>query len=252
MLGPMGGEQEIVECGLSDYEVIHSPPGSPTSARDTEEFCRKALEEDADIIVFVGGDGTARDVTGVVDRNIPVLGVPAGMKMYSGGVFASSPEAAAAVLDSFGSSSQISLEEADVVDADEISMSRGGSLRLVNYGKALVPGSGGVVACPKFDMGGSPDSSDIVEYIIDNMRDGVAYVVGTGRTCKSLVRALGEETNEFGVDIVLGGRVVVRDATEERIFNEVSRRESVAILSPIGGQGGFILGRGGTGRSAGG
>ncbi|GGM73918.1 ATP-NAD kinase [Thermogymnomonas acidicola] len=236
--GPMG-EQEIVECGLSDYEVIHSP-GSPTSARDTEEFCRKALEEDADIIVFVGGDGTARDVTGVVDRNIPVLGVPAGMKMYSG-VFASSPEAAAAVLDSFGSSSQISLEEADVVDADEISMSRG-SLRLVNYGKALVPGSGGVVACPKFDMG-SPDSSDIVEYIIDNMRDGVAYVVGTGRTCKSLVRALGEETNEFGVDIVLGGRVVVRDATEERIFNEVSRRESVAILSPIGGQG-FILGRG--------
>ncbi|MGV9305084.1 ATP-NAD kinase family protein [Nonomuraea sp. NPDC003727] len=71
------------------------PVGVATTARDTR-LAVGALA-DVDLLLFTGGDGTARDVLdavgGLGDQAPPVLGIPAGVKVYSG-CFAVSPAAA--------------------------------------------------------------------------------------------------------------------------------------------------------------
>jgi len=78
------------------YECLSHPPESrkETSSTDTKAVVKIMLGRGIDLLVFVGGDGTARDVVEVLDREVPVLGIPSGVKMYSG-IFAASPEAAA-------------------------------------------------------------------------------------------------------------------------------------------------------------
>jgi len=84
------------------------------TARVVEAFV--AGDDPVDLVLFVGGDGTATDVATVLERTgaeIPMLGVPAGVKVYSS-VFAVSPEDAAAVAATFSRT-----ERREVMDIDE-------------------------------------------------------------------------------------------------------------------------------------
>src|SRR5690606_20787525 len=129
--GPMG-EEELARASWPAYTVAYEG-GIPSSADDTKAACRRFVEDGAELILFCGGDGTARDVWDEVGSRVPILGIPAGVKMYSG-VFAVTPAAAAAVL----CSGSAALRDAEVMDVDEEAY-RNGTLHAKLYGYARVP-----------------------------------------------------------------------------------------------------------------
>ncbi|WP_062662295.1 ATP-NAD kinase family protein [Aeropyrum camini] len=212
----------------------------PTTAHDTVR-CARALQDRVDLLIFVGGDGTARDILNAVDMRLPVLGIPSGVKVYSS-VFAVNPQAAARVVIAF-LEGRARLEERLVVDVDEEEFRRD-RLVLRTFGKLLVPAAEGVVESPK-TMGGGEGVEDIARFFADELyRDCTLYILGPGQTVARIAEYLGVKKTLLGVDALHNRRLVGRDLDEKSLLELTERYpRSVLVLSPIGGQG-FILGRG--------
>jgi predicted polyphosphate/ATP-dependent NAD kinase len=231
--GPMGSvemEQAGISCSVSYY------PGNPSSREDTVNFIHSV--EDADLICFVGGDGTARDVL-TAGTSLPVLGVPSGVKMYSS-VFAMNIKNAVEVFNRV-CSQDTNYIEAEVDDIDEEKY-RAGILQVKKFGELRVPDTGGMVISSKAEY---PESSafDIAEYLIDNMDTENYYIIGPGSTCKAVLQSLGMHTNMLGFDIIRDKKLIAMDAGEDKIYHFADTGKSKLIISVIGGQG-FLLGRG--------
>jgi len=119
------GEEALIHAGIDDYEVVYNVHKERTDATDTVAACQVFAGRGVDLVLFCGGDGTARDIYSVVGDRIPILGIPAGVKMYSS-VFAITPEAAAKILQGgIGERREIHIRDAEVVDVDEESYRRG-------------------------------------------------------------------------------------------------------------------------------
>lgn len=245
--GIMGYEEARKALGALDVEELSCVPRGlwPTTAHDTRRCARMMVQAGVDILVFVGGDGTARDIYESVGREVPVLGVPAGVKVYSA-VFAVNPEAAAEVVLSF-LSGRADLQERDVVDVDEDEFRRG-RLVLRRYGSLLVPVSEGVVPSSKETSRGG-DAEGIAEFILDNLvKPCTLLILGPGTTTSRIADAMGAPKTLLGVDVYHEGRPVALDVNEEELYSIVRRHVAkkgkvYLVLSPIGGQG-YILGRG--------
>jgi NAD+ kinase len=227
---PMG-ETVAREAGF-DPTVLTDPPAETTAA-DTREAVLAFLEHDADLILFVGGDGTAIDVAETVDEHgVPILGVPAGVKVFSA-VFAVRPAAAGTIAGTFDRT-----ETAEVNDVDEDDYRDGvvdPELRAV----ATVP------ATPrrqhgKDQPGGSVES--LAAALADEVEPGVTYVFGPGSTVGAVQDALGMEGSPLGVDVWRDGDTLVRDGGADDVLDALGET-NVVVVSPIGGQG-FVLGRG--------
>ncbi|MEQ4724402.1 ATP-NAD kinase family protein [Nonomuraea sp. B19D2] len=250
--GRMG--EDSVRAAGAPYDLVRptgpseaSPGGSAgTSAEDTRRAV--AALAGVDLLLFAGGDGTARDVLDAVralgGQAPPVLGVPAGVKVYSG-CFAISPAAAGFVAAEFDPARTA---EAEVVDLDEDAYRRGlVSPRL--YGSLRVPAARAALSGRKAGSSGvAPATTEgVAREVVARMRPGVRYVLGPGATTRAVGRALGLATTLLGVDVVelapAGGRLVAADVAEAELFGLVSGKESMLVLSVIGGQG-FVLGRG--------
>ena len=248
--GGVMGADYLRGAGLG-YEVVYEPRGWPTRREDTVATVKECLRRGAELVVFVGGDGTARDVVaaGAGSEETPVLGVPAGVKMYSS-VFAETPEAAAEVVADWarGRASPCSGE---VLDIDEEAFRRGRlSVRLYAVAYTL---------CHPLMVGSSkqpsPETSEerenrgaIARYIAENMEDCTLYILGPGSTVKAIADALGVEKTLLGVDAVHNRRLVGKDLDEESLYRLIAEHRRRGgrvriIVTPIGGQG-FILGRG--------
>jgi predicted polyphosphate/ATP-dependent NAD kinase len=89
--GPMGADL-LSEMGFA-YRLLGELGDGPSSAADTRNAVEALQDAGVALILFAGGDGTARDVCAVVQEGQPVLGIPAGVKIHSG-VYAISPRAA--------------------------------------------------------------------------------------------------------------------------------------------------------------
>ena len=235
------GESSLKECGL-DYEVVYSPL-PVTSSRDTIRTCQAFLDEGVDLILFCGGDGTARDVAGIAGST-PILAIPAGVKMHSG-VFAASPQAAADLVIRF-LNGELNLRDTEIVDVDE-ELYRAGILQTKLYALAKTPYLPVLVAERKRIY--SSDQEDefkdqIALFASEFMRDGSAYIIGAGTTTSRIADILGLEKTLLGVDVVKDGRLMITDASEQDLLELLDRETRVMIIiSPIGAQG-FILGRG--------
>ncbi|WP_338252461.1 ATP-NAD kinase family protein [Pyrodictium abyssi] len=247
--GGLMGEEEAATAGLRAI-VVYRPQGWPTRRQDTIAAVKNCLKEGSEIVVFVGGDGTARDVLEALgpSHEVPVLGVPAGVKMYSS-VYAETPEAAADVLWEWLHSG--GLCEAEVLDIDEEAF-RAGELRVKLYGVARVPCSSKMVGSSKQPSPSSPDEEEnkqaIARYVVESMKPCTLYILGPGSTVKAIADEMGVEKTLLGVDVVHNGRVVALDVDEEKLYeivkSHLARGGSVKlIVTPIGGQG-YILGRG--------
>ena len=225
MLGAPAGEDE------SDAES-ESGGDAPTSAADTRAAVQAFCDADADLVLFVGGDGTAADVADVLDGETPTLGVPAGVKVYSS-VFAVTPEAAAEVVGSFSR-----VEDREVLDIDEDAYREG---EVHPELRAVVPVPVAESLQSSKQTGGGTVEG-LAHGFAESVDPGVTYVLGPGSTLAAVKRALGFEGSPLGVDVWRDGEVLARDASESEILDSLGDRNA-AVVSPIGGQG-FVLGRG--------
>ena len=215
-----------------------------TCPEDTMETAKMIVEEDVDLLVFCGGDGTARDVLNAVDVQIPVLGVPTGVKMHSA-VFAVDPKAAARIVSRF-LSKQLPLWEAEVMDIDEEAFRRGKvSARL--HGYLLSPYEPSLIQGAKM---ASPmteselrNQAAIAIYITETMEDDVVYIVSAGTTTRTIGDILDEKKTLLGVDLFVNKKIVRKDVNEKQILEAIDDKQAKIVVTPIGGQG-FIFGRG--------
>jgi predicted polyphosphate/ATP-dependent NAD kinase len=235
------GETAAREVGCSPLVVGEIAPGRKT-ASDTRRIAVLMREIGVDLLLFAGGDGTARDVHDAVGTTMPVLGIPAGVKVYSA-AFARGPEAAGGLAAAF-LAGRASERDAEVLDLDEaayragrVSPSLHGFLRVPYRRDAM---RGGKAPASVSDRAAA---DEIAEEVVSRMSRDAAYVLGPGTTTSAVARRLGLPKTLVGVDVVTLDEVVAADATERRLLEVASERPLSIVVTPIGGQG-FLFGRG--------
>ncbi|MEM3626557.1 MAG: ATP-NAD kinase family protein [Candidatus Bathyarchaeia archaeon] len=236
------GENEALSCGFTCKVVGERK--EVTTARDTIKIAKRIKEAGVNLLVFCGGDGTARDILNAVDTKLPVLGVPTGVKMHSA-VFAVEPKAAARIAMAF-LFGQLSLKEAEVMDVDEEAFRRG-RVSAELYGYMLVPYEPHLIQGMKMASTATEDEmrnqAAIAIYVIENMGSNVVYIVGPGTTTRTILDLLDLKKTLLGVDLICNKKLIAKDANEKQIIEKISDKEARIIVTPIGGQG-FIFGRG--------
>lgn len=238
--GVMGAD--ILKEMKLDFEVIDGLSGKVTTAEDTIRIAKTMAEKKVDLIVFAGGDGTARNVCEAIGMEIPVLGIPAGVKIHSA-VYAYNPKNAGEALRTFCSEFQDRFEEAEVMDIDEDAF-RTGVVQAKLYGYMKIPVLHRYMQSVK--SGGYSEKENtmgIALEVISRMNPDTCYIVGPGTTTRAIMDALGLPNTLLGMDVVKGGKVLKADANENDIFELASKERVVLILTVIGGQG-HLFGRG--------
>jgi len=237
------GEDALREAGIEGYGVVHAPEGE-THAEDTKEACRRFLQEGAALLLFCGGDGTARDIFEVVGEKVPVLGIPAGVKMHSG-VFAVGTEAASKLVHDF-MEGRAEVVETEVMDIDEEEY-RKGRLDVKLFGCAKTPSEPALVQGSKavfYSQSEEHAKEAIATFASEFMWDDSLYIMGAGSTLAKVAEALGLEKTLLGVDVVKNRKLVAKDVSEHEILAALEGEKKVKIMiSPIGAQG-FVFGRG--------
>ncbi len=214
-----------------------------TSGADTKAAARALKNESVDLILFAGGDGTARDICDAIGSTVPVLGIPAGVKIHSG-VYAVNAEGAANIVRMLVGGEMVSIAPGEVRDIDEDAF-RVGVVKAKYYGELMVPNEGRYLQQVK--CGGRPVEAlvlhDIAEEIIGQMDDEFLYVFGPGSTTGAIVEQMGLENTLLGVDVVKAQEIVANDINETDLLLLVKGQACKIIITLIGGQG-HIIGRG--------
>lgn len=239
------GQDALQAAGFSAIEVVHTPADVP-SAQDTKITVERCLAAGIDLVLFCGGDGTARDICGIIGETTPVLGIPSGVKMYSG-VFGITPARTAEILIRYVTG-EIGLAHAEIVDLDENEYRRDEwSVRL--YMSARTPFEPTYVQSAKALITGA-DEDAVKDDIAAQLREDIEshpntlYLLGPGSTVQAIARALYVDKTLLGIDAVAGGMIIGTDLGERQILDLLDRHSDYRlVLSPIGAQG-FVLGRG--------
>ena len=245
--GRMG--TDWISPAISSLEVIHSSSSS-TDANDTSQLVGSMIGSDIDLLVYAGGDGTTRDVVAALSEygrpELPIIGVPTGVKMHSG-CFASSPKAAAEVLSAW-LEGDLLLSSTEVLDLDE-DLYRQGKWVVKLYAEAITPASPRWMQGSKMRVEASGEE-EIIQGLADHVRetlidDRMMIVWGSGGTLRTIGGILGFELNTLGIDITVGGNIIGSDLNENEILSALKEHQGdvILLLSPMGGQG-FLIGRG--------
>lgn len=238
------GEDEAKQCQFNST-VIGSIKRGNTTSRDTQNAAQDMLEAKVALLLFAGGDGTARDIYNVIGDKIPVLGIPAGVKIHSA-VYATSPQNAGdlAALYLGEKSSSIRLREAEVMDIDEQAF-REDRLSAKLYGYLKVPYERRLVQSAKAGSAAAEEAAmyDIACDFIKTMQDDYLYIFGPGTTTREIMVKLGLKNTLLGVDAVYKRELVGSDLNEAQLLKLIEGKKAKIVVSVIGGQG-YIFGRG--------
>jgi predicted polyphosphate/ATP-dependent NAD kinase len=216
-----------------------------TGPEDTVRMAQEMAKQKSELLMFCGGDGTARDILDAVHDEIPVIGIPAGVKMHSA-VFAITPQSAGKLASDFLEGG-LELHEAEVMDVDEEAY-RDGRLAVKLYGFLQVPQEPFLIQSAKAILPETLDEHENVEaiarQIVEEMNPETVYILGAGTTVKAIADQLGEEKTLLGVDVFKNRHRLIADA-ESRDLEAIMQREKDVkiIVSPIGQQG-HVFGRG--------
>ena len=243
--GDMGADCALA-AGLRT-EIVGAAKTQPSSAADTKAAAQLLLKKGVDLLVFVGGDGTARDLLLAIGDQVPVVGIPAGVKIHSG-VYGITPMAAGQVIAQLVRGELVSLRSQEVRDIDEEEF-RAGRVKARYYGELQVPESHQYMQATK--DGAKPGSKEIEALVLDDiaahveelMEPGVRYIMGSGSTVAAVMSYLGLANSLLGVDVVEEGQVIASDVTAQELLDLTRHHASQLFITLIGGQG-HILGRG--------
>jgi predicted polyphosphate/ATP-dependent NAD kinase len=240
--GAMGGE--VAQRAGLVATLLGGRSADATTAADTRAAAQALRAQGVALILFAGGDGTARDLLDVLGESVPMLGIPSGVKMHSA-VFATSPEAAGqlAALVASDTDGRARWREAEIMDIDE-EAAREGRVSARLHGYARMPFERHLVQNAK--AGGVTEDAAldaVCREVAREMLPGVVHILGPGSTTKRILRHLGLDGTLLGVDAVLDGKLVGRDMTGAEVEELVRGRPAQIIVSVIGGQG-YVFGRG--------
>jgi predicted polyphosphate/ATP-dependent NAD kinase len=228
------GQDAATAAGLRVETVYQTPPA--TSADDTRAAACALARAGAELILFAGGDGTARDMLAAIGRRVPVIGVPSGVKMHSA-IFATSPRTAG-MLAAVHAARPRPLVPCEVIDRLD-----DGSIHL--FGTLLAPQGGremqGAKAAGPSDDAMLAGACDRIARTI--ARDGGVSIIGGGMTMLAIKQALGIDPTLLGIDVVRGDRLIAKDADRATLLSIAQAERARLVLGVIGGQG-FLIGRG--------
>ena len=233
------GADQAAGAGLGHRVLGYIREGA-TTADDTVRAATEFRDSGVDLLAFVGGDGTARDVLHAVGGELPVIGVPAGVKMHSS-VFAVNPRRAAEVISAY-LDSRTGTRPGEVMDIDE-DLVRAGRLSAELYGYLQVPDQPRLVQGPKSPSRRSADASGIARRVVDEMDRETCYILGPGTTVRAITDAMGLDKTLLGVDAVYRGRPAGRDLAESQLLDLAATYPCKVVVAAVGGQG-YVLGRG--------
>ncbi len=228
----------------------HAKTG-PTDVLDTRMALREFLRQPIDLLIFVGGDGTARDVLEEVGEQLPVLGLPAGVKMHSG-VFAVSPDAAARVLARLvtgGMVASIPRQVRDYGPSQRRDSAGAGAFVVETYGELRVPDVASFLQHTK--VGGVESEPLAVEEIVADLLEqhaaadaATTWVVGPGSTCFAFKQALGLAGSLRGFDVWGPDGVVHSNATAAQLVALSGQNPPIRLVLSFTREQGFLIGRG--------
>ncbi len=243
--GETMGERELGAAGIGNVEVVHRQASASTSSHDTIAAAKEMARRKIDLILFAGGDGTARDILSAAGRDTPMLGIPAGVKMHSG-MFAETPEAAGEVVAHLLAGAA-NFADAEVLDLDEEAYRRG-EWKVALFGVARVPQEPELVACGK--MANIPSEEEDLKGIAEHVREEMVaapetlFIFGPGSTTEFIAKYCELPKTLLGIDAYRATRPVSLDLDGAGLDRLAADAKDVAlVLSPIGGQG-FVVGRG--------
>jgi predicted polyphosphate/ATP-dependent NAD kinase len=236
------GENECREVGIIPH-VIGTIDSGKTTAEDTIKAVRDMVSRDVSLILFGGGDGTARNVYTAMGEKIPALGIPAGVKIHSA-VYAVTPRLAGEVAKLFLTGKLMNIREAEVMDIDEDAFRRGvvsaklyGYLRVPEERKYVQSVKSGGITAEKEQLQG------ISSYIIEEMEnDKSHFIIGPGTTTRMIMQDLGLKNTLLGVDVVHKKNLVANDVSEKELLDIINGEDSKIVVTVIGGQG-HVFGR---------
>jgi predicted polyphosphate/ATP-dependent NAD kinase len=244
------GHDALNKAGIG-AEVVYSAAGEVTSASDTLNAVAALCQQGIDLLMFAGGDGTARDVLNALrqhslEEKLTVIGIPAGCKIHSA-VYAVTPLQAGELVAGLIEGQLYSVRSAEVMDLDEDAF-RAGQVKASCYGYMHVPVDEQRMQAMK--QGGVDSESLVLEDIaadfIDNLQDDVLYLMGSGTTMAAIMDAIGLDNTLLGIDAIFNNELVASDLAEKDILSLLNDERYVAakiVVTAIGGQG-HVFGRG--------
>jgi predicted polyphosphate/ATP-dependent NAD kinase len=235
------GENVAVGCGFSPL-IIGDICQGMTTAENTREAAQEMLALGVDLILFAGGDGTARDICEAVGDAVPVIGIPAGVKIHSA-VFGVNPARTGELAAQFLKGQIHTLRNAEVMDIDE-ELYRQGIISPRLFGYLRIPYQRRFVQARKSPNPVSEEATlnAIALDVIDHMDDSY-YIIGPGTTTLPILTNLELSKTLIGVDVVCKRKLVIADANEKSLLELLGNHAAKVVVTPIGGQG-FIFGRG--------
>ncbi len=232
------GEDAAKKCGFAPI-VIGSIKKDETTAEDTMNAAEEMLRLDVDLLLFAGGDGTARDIYNAIGEEILVLGIPAGVKVHSA-VFAVNSRSAGDLAVLYFQK-RCGIREAEVMDVDEEAL-RQGIVSAKLYGYLRIPFEKRLIQGVKTPSSGG-DMEAIACEAVNRIKGNYLYIIGPGTTTRAIASKLGLNKTLVGVDVVSKGKLVSIDVNEVQLLKLLRKRSAKIIITPIGGQG-YIFGRG--------
>ncbi|MDD2586885.1 MAG: ATP-NAD kinase family protein [Syntrophomonadaceae bacterium] len=234
------GEDEARAAGFEPI-VLGSIKSGETSPEDTMRAAAEMIEKGVDLLIFAGGDGTARNIYSAVGDKIPVLGIPAGVKIHSA-VYAVNPHSAGEVAALYLEGSVVNIREAEVMDIDEDAF-RAGRVSAKLYGFLKVPEERRMQNVKSGARSETVEAQGIAADIVANMEKDVYYIIGPGTTTRNIMQRMELPFTLLGVDVVKNKELIANDISEKNLYEIVKANKARIVVTAIGGQG-HIFGRG--------